>query len=307
MQINGHQVELSNRDKVFFPDEGLTKGDMIDYYLAVAEVMLPHLADHGVSMQRLPDGLDGQRFYQKDAPNHYPDWIATVKVPKREGGSFRAPIIESKAALAYLANQAVVTPHLYLARADDLEHPDKMIYDLDPPGGGDDFGPVRQAALDVRDIMDELGMRAWAATTGSKGFHVVVSLDRSADFDEARRFAHDAARVLVARHSDRYTLEQRKDKRKGLIFLDVLRNAYGATAVAPYAVRARPGAPVATPIDWSELADGAGARDWTIRNVAKRLEAKDDPWADIRRHPYKLGSHRDDLDKLVDEATDGKE
>lgn len=300
MKIGGHEIDITNRDKVFFPDAGLTKGDVIDYYADVADVMVPHMKRYGVSMQRFPDGLQGAGFYNKDAPDYFPDWIKTVNFPKREGGSFNAPIVDSKAALVYLADQAVLTPHLYLSRADDLEHPDRMIYDLDPPEGTEDFSSVREAAADIRDVMDELALMAWVQTTGSKGYHVIIPLDRSAGFDEVRRFAHDVALVLVRRHEDKYTLEQRKNKRTGRIFLDVLRNSYGATSVAPYSIRARPGAPVATPIDWSELEDGADPQDWTIESIPDRLAQKDDPWAGMMRHARAISSRRENLDELLD-------
>ena len=301
MNIGRHQIDISNRDKLFFPDAGLTKGDLLDYYLAVAETMLPHLQRYGVNMQRFPDGIDGKSFYQKDAPDHFPDWIETVTMPKREGGSFIAPVISSKASLAYLVNQAMLTPHLYLSRKDDLEHPDRMIFDLDPPEGQDDAAAVRSAVLDLRRVLDELDLQAWVQTTGSKGFHVIVPLDRSAGFDAVRSFAEDAVRLLVRRQPDRYTLEQQKDQRQGKIFLDWLRNAYGATAVAPYAVRALPGAPVATPLDWTEVEAEAAPRDWTIENMARRLAQKEDPMARMMRHGQALKSRRKKLDRLLDE------
>lgn len=301
MRISGHDIEISNRDKVFFPDAGLTKGDVIDYYHQVADTMVPQMKRYGVSMHRFPEGLKDDGFYNKDAPDYFPDWIKTVTVPRRENGSFEAPIVDSKAALVYLANQAVLTFHLYLARVDDLEHPDKMVYDLDPPEGTDDYDAVRRAALDLHGVLEELDLRSWIQTTGSQGYHVVVPLDRSMGFDDVRAFARDVARVLVRRQDDAYTLEQRKDQRKGRIFLDTLRNAYGGTSVSPYAVRARPGAPVATPVDWQEVEEGAMPRDWTLESIPMRLGQKDDPWAGMMRHAYKLASRQDALNELLDE------
>lgn len=300
MRIGRRRIDISNREKVFFPDAGLTKGDLIDYYERVAGTMLPHMRRYGVSMQRFPDGLPGDGFYHKNAPAHFPDWIPTVRIPKREGGSFQAPVVDSKAALVYLADQAVVTPHLYLSRTDDLEHPDRMIYDLDPPGHGDDSDAVRRAALDVREVMEELELPAWVQTTGSKGFHVVVPLDRSLSFDEVRGFARDAALLLVRRQPERYTLEQRKTRRRGRVFLDVLRNAYGATVVAPYAVRARPGAPVAAPVEWWEVERGVSPRAWTMKSVPGRLRRRRDPWRDLMRHGRSLRSPRPILDGLLE-------
>ncbi|MEA3402376.1 MAG: non-homologous end-joining DNA ligase [Armatimonadota bacterium] len=302
MRIGGREIEISSREKVFFPDAGLTKGDVIDYYAGVADVMVPHMKRYGVSMQRFPDGLQGSGFYNKNTPDYFPDWIQTVHFPKREGGSFEAPIVDSAAALVYLANQAVLTPHLYLSRSDDLERPDRMIYDLDPPGDSRDFEPVRRAALELQEVLEKVGLAAFVQTTGSKGLHIIVPLRRGHDFDTVREFAHDLAELLVHRSPDDYTLEQRKKKRRGRLFLDVLRNSYGATSVAPYAVRARPGAPVATPLDWHEVRDSdLGPRDWTIQSIPRRLAQKDDPWAGMMRRARSLDGPREKLDRLLDD------
>lgn len=305
--IGGHKIDISSRDKLFFPQAGLTKGDLIDYYQQVSGVMVPHLKRYAVSMQRFPDGLSGEGFYTKDTPDYFPNWIKTVRVPKREGGSFDAPIVDKPAALVYLADQAVITLHSYLSRTDDLEHPDKMIYDLDPPDETRDYAAVRRAALDVRFVMAELELKPRVQTSGSKGFHVVIPLDSSLDFDEVRRFARDVALLLVRRHEDKYTLEQRKNKRQGRVFLDTLRNSYGATAVAPYSVRALPDAPVATPLEWEEVESGASPRDWTLKNVPGRLEHKADPWSGLMRHPYSLSSRRIKLDALLAKESPAKE
>jgi bifunctional non-homologous end joining protein LigD len=301
MKIGGHEIDVSNRDKMFFPEPELTKGDLIDYYEKIGDVMLPHMHRYGVSLQRFPDGIDSSGFYNKDAPDYFPEWINTIKFPKVEGGSFNAPIVDDKAVLVYLADQAVITFHLYLSRTDNLDHPDKMIYDLDPPIGTEDFSAVRRAALDIRDVLEDLNLRAWVQSTGSRGFHVIVPLDQSADFDQVRNFAHDVALLLVRRHSDNYTLEHRKEKRHGRIFLDVLRNAYGATAVAPYSVRARSNATVATPLDWGEVEGGASPRDWTINNISNRLAQKKDPWSGLMKHAYSISNRREVLDKLLDQ------
>jgi len=300
MKIGQHEIEISNREKVFFPDVGVTKGDLIDYYHRIADTMLPHIKHYGLSMQRFPDGLKGKHWYEKDSPDYFPDWIDRVNVPKREGGSFNAPVITNQAGLVFLAEQAVITMHSYLSRTDDLEHPDKFIYDIDPPENTEDFQAVREAALDLHTLLDELDLRNWVQTTGSKGFHVIIPLDRSWRFDQVRDFAKDVSRVLVQRDKEKYTLEQRKDKRKGRIYLDNNRNAYGATAVAPYAVRARSEAPVATPLDWDEVQSGANPRDWTVKNLFKRLGQKKDPCQGMMRHQQSLESRKDKLHKLLD-------
>ncbi len=299
MQIDGHEIKLSHLDKIFFPDEGLTKGDVVNYYKKVADVMVPHLKDHPISMQRFPDGMKGEGFFNKDVPDYFPDYIKRVKFPKREGGSFDAPIVDEPADLVYLANQAVLTMHLYLSRVSDLEMPDRMIYDLDPPEDTRDYDKVRKAALDIRGVMEELDLQAWVQTTGSQGFHVVIPLDRSEDFDTVRDFAQDVARVLIRRNESAYTLEDHIKARKGRIFLDTLRNSYGATAVAPYSVRARPQASVATPVEWDEVEAGVNPRDWTIVNLPNRLAQKEDPWKDMMRHAQKLENRQEKLKALL--------
>ena len=306
MRIGNQTIEVSSLDKVYFPADGLTKGDLIDYYLSVADTIIPHLVRYGVTMHRFPDGLEGDDFVQKSASN-FPDWVSTVTIPRRRGGSFEAPIVDSKATLAYLANQAVITLHPYLSRVDDLEHPDKMIFDLDPAENGGDPEDARIGALRLRDILTELDLTAWVQTSGSKGYHVGVPLYRELGFDDVRQYAHDVALLLVRRHPERYTVEQRKNKRQGRVFVDTLRNAYGATAVAPYSVRALPGAPVATPIEWDEVEEGTEPRDWDLKNILKRLAQRDDPWADIRRHGRSLSSRRKRLDDLLSEAPPAEE
>lgn len=295
VRIDGRTVELSNTGKVLFPDLRVTKGDLVEYYRRVAETMLPHLRGRPVSMQRFPDGIDGKRFFQKDAPDYFPDWIRFEEVAK-EGGTVRHVVCDDAATLVYLANQACITPHVWLSRAEHLERPDRMVFDLDPPEASEKGpGPARRAARTVRDRLRELGFEPFLTTTGSRGFHVVVPLEPEAGFDEVRAFAQALARELAARQPDRLTVETRKDKRGDRVFLDYLRNGYAQTAVPPYAVRARPGAPVATPVSWSELS-GLDPRRYTVKNLFKRLGQKEDPWAGIDRKRKPLGDARERLE-----------
>jgi bifunctional non-homologous end joining protein LigD len=295
IKIDGRTVELSNTGKVLFPDLRITKGDLVEYYRRVADTMLPHLRGRPVSMQRYPDGIDGKRFFQKDAPDYFPDWIRFEEVAK-EGGTVRHVVCDDAATLVYLANQACITPHVWLSRTEHLERPDRMIIDLDPPEASKKGpGPARRAARTVRDRLRELGFEPFLTTTGSRGFHVVVPLEPEAGFDEVRAFAQALARKLAARQPDRLTVETRKDKRGDRVFLDYLRNGYAQTAVPPYAVRARPGAPVATPVSWDELS-GLDPRRYTVKNLFKRLGQKADPWAGIDRHRKPLGDARERLE-----------
>lgn len=288
LEIEGHPIELSHRDKVFFPDSGITKGDVTSYYRRISKVMLPHLKGRPLTMQRFPDGIEAGGFYEKKAPDYFPSWIERVSIQVEETGQEQEQITcENEATLVYLANQACLTPHIWLSRAERLHHPDKLIFDLDPPTA--DFKPVRRAATDLRDLLGEVELKSYLMTTGSRGLHVVVPLDRSAKFDEVRDFAHDLAAVLAERFPDRLTIEQRKTKRQGRLFLDYLRNAYGQNSVAPYSLRAIPGAPIATPLDWSELKrSGLNARSYTIDNIFRRIGQKDDPWANFFEKAYSL-------------------
>ncbi|TXS00554.1 ATP-dependent DNA ligase [Streptomyces sp. col6] len=286
--------EISRPDKVLFPDDGITKADLAGYYRTVARRMLPHLRERPLMLQRFPDGTGGHGFMQKDVPDYFPDWVHRVELPK-EGGTVAYPVADDTATLVYLAGQACITPHRFLSRADRPHHPDRLVFDLDPPG--DDFAPVREAALGLHGLLEELELPSLVMTTGSRGLHVVVALDRRDDFDDVRAFARAVADALVARQPDRFTTEARKKTRGDRLYLDVQRNAYAQTAVAPYAVRARPGAPVAAPLAWEDVDDPAlDARRWTLRDADALLDR--DPWHDPPR-PRSLGRARTLLGALT--------
>ncbi len=268
-------LEIPNPTKPLFPD-GLTKADLARYYDRVADVMLPHVRGRPLHMQRFPDGIDGEEIQQKAAPAYFPDFVARVEVARRRGGSVRHAVIENRETLVYLAGQACITPHVWPARMPRLDAPDQVVFDLDPPGR--DFAAVREAARDVRELLTELGLVPYVKLTGSRGVHVVAPLEPSASFEVVRAFARDAAEVLAGRRPDRLTVEFRKANRHGRLYLDVARNGYAQTVVAPYAVRALPGAPVACPIEWRELGRGDAGR-FTLRSVPRRLAQRRDPWA----------------------------
>lgn len=306
LRFGPYSVELSRPDKLLFPDAGVSKRDLVDHYRAVSDVMLPYLRGRPVVMQRFPDGIGSEGFYQKDAPDYFPDWIPRVTVPKREGGTVDHVLCRNAATLAYLAGQGVITPHVWLSRADDLEHPDRLIFDLDPPDH--DFDLVRRAAESLRGLLAELGLRAWPLATGGRGLHLVLPLDRSADFDGTREFARRTAALLAARQPDRLTVETRKQSRRGRLFLDYLRNGFAQTAVPPFAVRARPGAPVAVPLDWDDVGDPRVRGDaFTVRSLPARLERKGDPWKGMTRHARSLDGPRARLAELEAEAGTAKE
>lgn len=285
MKLNKHTVEITHPDKVLFPDIELTKYELAEYYEKISDYILPHIKDRPVTMHRYPNGINKKSFYQKDASDFFPAWIKTIKINKKEGGSMDAPVCNDKAALVYLANLASITPHIWLSKIDNLNKPDKVIFDLDP--SKDNFEDVKFAAKALKNFFeDELDITPFLMTTGSRGIHVVIPIKPKNDFDTVRTVTQKIAGIVAGEHKDKLTTETRKQKREGRIYLDVARNAFGQTAVAPYSVRARKNAPVATPIDWKELNKINNAQVYTVKNIFKRLSTKKDPWKDINRNRF---------------------
>jgi bifunctional non-homologous end joining protein LigD len=279
-------VTVSHPDRVVFPDIGLTKGELVDYYRRIAPHAVPHLRGRPLTMQIFPKGADQPGSFVKERRRHFPDWVGSAEVPiaevtrKHRTGGLVMPTVDSDDALVYLANQGMVTPHVWLSRADRPDHPDRMVFDLDP--SDDDFDLVRRTALELRDVLTDLGLVPYVKSTGSRGLHVTVPLDRSSTTAEVGAFADAVAADLAARHPDTLTTAFSKAERAGRLFLDVLRNRPSQTEVAAYGVRARPGAPVATPLEWDEVRDGSLTADrWTVRNVFRRLAQRTDPWAEL--------------------------
>lgn len=297
-----HTIEITRPDKPLFPC-GITKAEVARYYEHVAEVMLEHIGGHPLNLERYPDGIDLPAIFQQRAGAYFPTWIARVQVDKA-GGSVEHVVADEPATLVYLAGQACLTPHAWLSRRDRLQRPDRMIFDLDPSdGAGND---VRTAALTIGQLLDELGLRCWPMTSGSRGYHLMVPLQRRAEFGAVREFTRGVAALAAAREPRLFTTEQRKAKREGRILIDVMRNAYAHTAVAPYAVRARPGAPVAMPLRWEELEDQRLRPDrFKLRDVAARLEQEGDAWAGVAGHAQTLAAARHRLERaMADEAAE---
>jgi bifunctional non-homologous end joining protein LigD len=290
IEIDGHKIALSNTDKVLFPKAKVTKGDLIEYYRQIAPTMLPHIAGRPLSLERYPDGIDAGGFMQKNASDYFPSWIRRARLAK-EDGEVDYVVAENAATLVYLANQACITLHAGLFCIDRIDHPDMMVLDLDP--SDEDFAKVKRAAKDARALLEEVGLTSFVQTTGSRGLHVWVPLDRRASFDEVREVAASLAETLAAQRPDERTTEQRKAKRGDRVFIDVVRNAYGQTVVAPYTVRARSEASAATPLDWEEIdSSQLEPRRYTVRNLFRRLAQKRDPWADMRKKAQSLAPLR---------------
>jgi bifunctional non-homologous end joining protein LigD len=300
-ELGDRTIEITHPERVLFPADGITKADLAAYHHVVAPVLVPHLADRPLMLQRFPSGIDKDGFYQKDAGKTLPKWIRTVRA-RKEGGTVNHPIVDDEAALLALSNLGTVSFHRWGARADELERPDVLIIDLDP--SRDDIAAVVQAARWTRELLDELDLAAYVQVTGSRGLHVVTPLDRAASTEDVGSFADGLAIVLAARHPDELTHQFSKASRGDRLYLDTARNGYAQTAVAPYSVRPRNGAPVATPVEWDELDDPDLRADrWTIATLPDRLAARTDPWADMARHARSLPSRKEKLARLVRDAT----
>lgn len=285
-------VPISHADRVLFPQAGIRKLDLARYYADVASAMVPHVRGRPLALQSFPAGIEGDGFFLKSTPRHFPDWIATAPVPKREGGTIHQVLADDAATLVYLAGQNTITPHIWTSRADRLERPDRLVFDLDP--STQRFAEVRATARALGDLLRDLGLEPFAMTTGSRGLHVVTPLRRTADYTAVHAFAHAVATRLVEQDPDNLTVEFRRERRGDRLFLDVNRNGYGQHAVAPYGVRALPSAPVAAPLHWEELRDRRlEPRRWTVATIRDRLaDGGGDPWRDIARHARAIGPAR---------------
>jgi bifunctional non-homologous end joining protein LigD len=289
---------ITHPEKMMFPADGITKGELAAYYEAIAPVMLPHLRRRPVTMERFHRGIDAPGFFQKDVVKGFPEWLKRVEVPKH-GGTVHHPIANDMRSLLWLANQNSITIHVWPSRTPNLYNPDICIFDLDP-SQEDDLDTLRAAALQVRNLLADLGLPSWIKTSGSKGFHIAVPLNGKSDFGEVARFAHTVGRILVSRDPDRLTQEFHKVDRAGRILVDTGRNGYSATYAATYTVRAKPGAPVSAPCTWEEVERGdVGPKTFTLRTMAQRIAAAGDLWANMLKKKPSLNDAIYRLSKLL--------
>ncbi len=291
--VGSHTLEISHPKKLYFPSSSITKTDIVKYYKKIGEVMIPHMRGRPVTMHRFPEGIEEEGFYQKETPDYFPPWIERISVKKKEGGSVTQVICNDAPTLVYLAEQGCITPHIWLSRIDNAKYPDKMIFDLDPPTN--DFESVRTAAFYLKNIIERVGGTPFVMTTGSRGVHVTVPLHRKTPFDTVRTFAKKIAEILVHRYPEELTTAQRKEKRGNKLYVDTMRNAYAQTSVAPYAVRAKEGAPVATPVTWRELKKIPSSQEYTLDNIFRRLGQKEDPWRTMYTKKVNLSGAVDEL------------
>lgn len=274
-------VTVTHGDRVVYPADGWTKADVVAHYGRVADAMLPHLTERPLTLVRHRSNIDDKGFFQKNTPEYFPAFIGRIPVAKSDGVSQHASV-DSREGLEYLANQGAIELHIALAVAPALDHPDRLVIDLDPPT--DDPAQVRAAARQVRALLDELGVPSVPVASGGKGYHVYVPLAPTADAHATGRAALILANALAHRCPDAMTIETLKKNRKGRVYVDWLRNLWSATVVAPYSLRARARAPVAVPIAWDEL-DEVAPGQYTIATIESRLTGRD-ALLELAAHPY---------------------
>lgn len=289
---------ITHPEKILFPADDITKAELANYYEQIAPIMLPHIRNRPITMERFHRGISQPGFFQKDVVKGFPDWLKRVEVPKKEG-TVHHPLANDVRSLLWLANQNSITIHVWPSRAPKLYNPDICVFDLDP-SKDDENEILCAAAVQLRDLLNELGLPSWIKTSGSKGFHIAVPLDSKSDFGEVARFAHHTGRLLVARYPATLTQEFSKADRGGRILVDTGRNGYSATFAAAYSVRAKPGAPVSAPCTWDEVEScKVGPRTFTLRTMAQRTAKVGDLWSDMLRTKRSLRRPIEKLRKLM--------
>ena len=289
---------ITHPEKVLFPDDGITKGDLAAYYDAMASVILPHLRGRPITMERYPAGIGKKGFWQKDVSKGFPEWLERVEVSKKDG-VVHHPIVNDRRSLLWITNQNTITQHVWTSRTPDLHHPDICVFDLDP--SRDDPAEVRAAAIGLRGLLEELALTSWIKTSGSKGFHIVIRLDGKAPVGQVARFANAVGTLFVRRAPDHLTQEFSKADRHGRIYVDTGRNRYSATFAAAYTVRAKRGAPVSAPCTWEEVERGeVNPGTFTLRNMPDRVAKVGDLWGDMRRRGQSLKRPIEKLRRLMD-------
>ncbi len=285
VQVDGRDVTVTNRDKVFFPQSGLTKGDLVDYYVAVAPAVLPHVRQRVMQMLRYPNGVDGEFFYQKRVPVPHPEWLETYTIEFPSGRTADFPVVNDAAALAWIANLGCIDLHTWSSRIGDVERPDYLLIDLDPRGG-DPWSHVRTIALVVKDVMDELGLASWPKTSGSTGIHIIAPIVPELPFPEVRRFAKAFAQEVERRVPDIATTTWKVADRTG-VFVDFGQNARDRTIASAYSIRPTQDARASAPLRWDEVAD-VEAADFTMRTMPARIAKVGDLMAGMWATPSSL-------------------
>jgi bifunctional non-homologous end joining protein LigD len=284
------KVKLSSADRVLFPDDGVTKGDLFEYYKAIAPALVPHLRDRPFTMKRYREGATGQGFFQKQAPKGMPSWIKTrrFRTFQRDGGTRLVdfPLVDSTEALLWMVQMHCIDMNAWYSRVDKPDRPDFVVFDLDPPDDG--FADAIRVAHLVREALEELGLRSYAKTSGADGIHVLAPITRRSTFGETYEFAELLSRSLEERNEGLVTTEWLKKKRRGVL-VDHRQNGHGKTIASPYSVRPKPGAPVSTPLRWEELTPDVRPRDFGMREALERVDAHGDLYEPVLRGGQALG------------------
>ncbi|WP_208029005.1 non-homologous end-joining DNA ligase [Rhabdothermincola sediminis] len=281
VEIEGHQLKLTNLDKVLYPEAGFTKAEVVDYYARIAPVMLPHLRDRIVTFRRFPDGVDGESFFEKRCPGHRPEWVPVAEGPGDRGGPIRYCVLDSVAALVWAANLAALELHTPMSRAGDMHAPTMVVFDLDPgPPAG--MAACAEVALLIRDTLAGLGLRSVAKTSGSKGLQLYVPLNCYHHTDHAKSFSLAVAQLIEKHHPSLVVTDQKKELRRGKVLIDWSQNAYFKTTICAYSLRARPRPTVSTPVTWDEVEAAAGGQPLSFEaaEVLDRVERLGDLFAD---------------------------
>ncbi len=296
-------VNLSSPDRVLYPEDGITKGDLFEYYRAVAPTLVPHLRGRPFTMKRYPHGIDGEVFFQKQAPKHLPSWIPTrqFRTWPREGESRLVDfaLVNTPDAVLFMVQNNCIDMNAWYSRVDKPERPDFVLFDLDPPDGG--FQLAIEVAHLIRELLDEVGLPGYVKTSGADGIHVVAPIARRAGFDQTYKFAEQASRLLEQRHPGKVTTEWLKKKRQGVL-VDHRQNGHGKTIASVYSVRPKPGAPVSTPLRWDELTLDVRPRDFTMQVALERIDRHGDLFAPVLEEPKPLGAAAAKLQKLVSKS-----
>jgi bifunctional non-homologous end joining protein LigD len=296
--INGYSIELSHLDKVFFPKSGLTKRDLVFYYKEIASIALPFYENRPLTMLRCPDGVNNQAFMQKEAPGYLPEWIDQYKITKKDG-YVNHILVNKEATFVYLANQACITFHLGLSKIDKIHYPNYLILDIDP--SEENALLLKSVIKRIKEVMDYLELQSFIQTTGSRGYHIYIPLQRRHSFKKTHEFAKNFATYLANKYPQEITIEQSKAKRGNRVFIDYARNSYGMNTVGPYSIRAKEGAPIATPLNWEELEDkNLHSQFYHVKNIFKRLKEIKDPWQEMLALEFSLASCQLKLDKLAE-------
>ncbi|MCD6055134.1 MAG: ATP-dependent ligase clustered with Ku protein LigD [Gammaproteobacteria bacterium] len=277
-----HRIKVSHPDKLLFPQDRITKSDLISYYKEISPYLIPFLKDRPLTIQRFPDGIEEEGFFQQHAFAYFPTWFPTIKLPKKEGDVMEHMLCQDVGSLLYLVNQGMITPHRWLSTIQQPNLASLLVVDIDPPPN--QFHLARKGAKKINTLFKKKNLTSFIMTSGSQGLHIVIPIKPELSFDECRAYVKNTIQPLVKDEPEHFTLEIRKEHRGDRVYLDIMRNTYGHTAVAPYAVRAIPGAPIAAPLEWDEVDDDElYSQKYTVKNIPYRLKCLSELWENFNQ------------------------